>query len=756
MAVKGLAVYVDPIFYQYKDALDKVAEACQYISFVKSRKKENDEEIYYLNVPAVLDIEVTSTTVDKVVTTKRKTTTIKEPVAFMYIWQMEINGVAFYGRTWDEWGYCMDRLAEIFELDATHRLIIGVHNLAYEFQFIRKRIHDPKVFAIDSRRPVRVTTSDGFEFRCTYILSGLSLKKVGESLPACTRVEKLDGDKYDYKKIRTSVTPLTAEELKYCENDVRIVGAYLRKKIQEDGDISKILLTNTSYVRQYVRRHTIYNKDKKTATAYKKLISKLTIEREEYNTAYRAFSGGFTHANPEYIGEIVTDVDSIDFTSSYPSVMIAELYPMSKGVHIENPKPKQITKYSDCGYVSILNIKITGLKSRETVPDNILSLSKCYTDKTYTSKLSVDDCITSNGRIVEAFDDVEVYTTVTSVDLIELLKFYEPEKITVLDMWYYRAMPLPTEFVKCIIYFYKLKTELKDVEGQEDLYQWAKGMLNSLYGMCVTNILRDPNEYIIDEWEEGRKLDEEEKTDALNDYNTSKSRFLSYLWGVFVTAYARRNVYTGLLEFGSDYLYADTDSNKVKNIKNHMTYIRHYNTCITTQIRNMLNKHGIDPKDATPLDKHGNPHPLGVWDWETENNNYKRFCTYGAKRYICEVYDKKKGKLVRKMTVAGLPKKAIDKIEEREGRDAFEVLGEALSFENGELEGGYSVNPADTCKQLITYIDEEKEADITDYNGVTAHVHEYTAAHMQDNNFNFGLDVHFMRYLQGYRSARVI
>lgn len=55
---------------------------------------------------------------------------------------------------------------------------------------------------------------------------------------------------------------------------------------------------------------------------------------EEFNMLQRAFAGGFTHANAEYTDEIMYNVDSYDFTSSYPYVMIAEKYPMSQGVAI--------------------------------------------------------------------------------------------------------------------------------------------------------------------------------------------------------------------------------------------------------------------------------------------------------------------------------------------------------------------------------------------------------------------------------------
>ncbi len=742
-----LPTITNPTFMYYKKALPLIEEACQYISFVQSKKKEADEVIYYLNTPLSYDIETTSSIING------------EKMAWMYIWQMEIEGITFYGRTWDEWSDCLKQLEQILRLDSTHRLIVGVHNLAYEFQFCRKRLeHLPNVFAIDSRRPVKVV-SDCFEFRCTYLLSGYALSKIGEQ----RGIPKLDGKEYNYELCRTPKTPLKPYELKYCEHDVRIVGAYLRYMRDKDGDMSKILLTKTGYVRQYVKRHTIYSPDKKIAKDYKSLMRKLTLEMDEYLTANRAFCGGFTHANPEYIGEILHNVDSIDFTSSYPAVMIAEVYPMSKGKHIVGPVKWQVEKYTDKPYLSILNVKITNLRSKD-VPDNILSLSKCYADPDFKTKMHVDDCITSNGRIVET--DLPVYTTITSIDMAEIKKFYDCD-IEVLDLWYYIGAVLPKPFVEAIIYFYKLKTELKGVPGKEEEYAWAKEMLNSLYGMCVTAIIRDPNEYAIDEWVDPDevKLTDEDVADLLTEYNESNSRFLSYLWGVFVTAYARRNVYSGVLEFGDDYIYADTDSNKVLNIRNHMTYITHYNKAITYQLQTRLKQHGLNPADAAPKDVDGNPHPLGVWDWETEDHQYLRFMTLGAKRYLVETLDTikdydeegneigKHKELVRHMTVAGLPKKAIYAMEKREGVDGFELFSR-ITVDNCDTITGLVVNPEDTGKQLITYIDTPLEADVVDYLGNHDHVAELSCAHMQANGFDLGLDKHFLIYLCGIKTPK--
>ena len=159
---------------------------------------------------------------------------------------------------------------EFYYASATKRVVIFIENEAFEFQFMRKYFDWEYVFSLDERRPVAALTTLGIEFRCSYILSGYSLEKIGENLMTY-KCKKLVGQ-YDYSKIRHSDTPLTQTELNYCEMDVRVIMAYIQEKIEEDGSIANILLTNTSYVRQYVRRYTLYNKDPLISKDYKKII----------------------------------------------------------------------------------------------------------------------------------------------------------------------------------------------------------------------------------------------------------------------------------------------------------------------------------------------------------------------------------------------------------------------------------------------------------------------------------------------------
>lgn len=278
--------------------LDQFLEDIDDSDFEWVRAKEN---VQYVNVAAAFDIETSSCIIDGA------------KFATMYIWQFGINGLVIYGRYWREFLHLLKVLEEAFELDHHSRLIIYVHNLSYEFQFIKNRVHwatdrygNSAVFSLKKRRPIYALTAGGIEFRCSYFLSNCNLAYIGSKMLFKYPVQKLSGD-LDYTLIRHSETPLTPEELEYCFNDVRVVMAYIQEKIESEGNIAEIPLTNTGYVRKYTRDYCtgkfIQNEDVaiRQSMDYHAIMRTMKISSEkEYDQLKSAFAGGFTHANPAF------------------------------------------------------------------------------------------------------------------------------------------------------------------------------------------------------------------------------------------------------------------------------------------------------------------------------------------------------------------------------------------------------------------------------------------------------------------------
>lgn len=661
------------------------------------------------NVPAAFDIEVYSGENESC------------KFATMYVWSFCLYGLCVIGRTWDEFTTMIDALSKELKLSSQKRLLIFIHNEQYEFQFIRKWFEWESVFALDTRKPVYAVTTIGIEFRCSYILSGYSLQKVGEHLQVY-KAKKMVGD-LDYNKPRNSKTILTPREILYCINDVKIVVAYIAELIEREGNITRIPLTKTSFVRRYCRNQCFvdYEKDQKNKRKkYRELIETLTVDKEEYKLLRNAFQGGFTHANAQYAtgfneqiydGQVVHDVTSYDFTSSYPTVMIANRFPMSKGEKIEITSIEEFRKNLDL-YCCLFDIQFANLRPKVSY-ENYLSESRCY------QKVGIK---VNNGRIVSG---ELVATTITDVDYQIIKKMYTWDYIKVTNFYRYKRGYLPTDFVKAILKLYEDKTKLKGVEGQEVEYLQSKEMLNSCYGMIVTAIVRDEIGYDTD-WRETPPDVEE----VLYKYNTGKNRFLFYPWGVWVTAYARRNLFTGICEFGEDYIYSDTDSVKVKNAADHADYIQKYNAAITKQLEKALDFHKIPYSAIRPKTIDGVEKPLGVWDFD---GHYKAFKTLGAKRYMVQHDDGSYN-----MTVSGLNKKvAMPYMIKTYGADGvFDAFNNNLYIPKGE-----------TGKNVHTYIDEEQSGILEDYQGYKAPYYEKSSVHLAPADYSLSLAESFINYL---------
>lgn len=674
--------------------------------------KENKEDVQYLDLSLSFDTETTSTYIEP--------NGIKEKFAFMYVWQFGIGGYYCYGRTWEEFIHLCKFIQSSLNLNDKKRVIIYIHNLSFEFQFFRKYFDWLNVFATRSRNPIKALTSYGIEFRDSLILSGYKLANVAKNLTS-HKIPKMVGD-LDYSLTRTKDTTFSKKELGYMLNDVRILIAYIDEQREEYGDITKIPLTNTGRVRRFVRNECFKEK------SYHGKIKAQTIKDEnEYLTLKQAFAGGFTHANPNHVGKKYHNIASFDFTSSYPTVMIAEQYPCSKAIPQKWVNWDRFNEINEKA-LQIFTVEFTGLQTKVYF-DNYISKNKC---------LDIKGEIENNGRIFSA-DYLKIIITSVDWDIIKQVYSWKTVKISNQIAYYKDYLPKP--IIQSILHFYKKKTTLKHVKGKEAEYMHGKGMLNSCYGMAVTDIVHDEEIYSGDQWSEQPADGQKE----IDNYNKSYNRFLYYPWGVFVTAYARHNLWTGILEFKDDYIYSDTDSIKAKNYKKHMKYIDEYNQEITNKLEKCLDHYGIDKSELAPLDVDGIPHPLGLWDFE---GVYKTFKTLGAKRYIVENLPYKKPHSMAKnkddileITIAGLPKdKGRDYLLKVSNNDMNKV------FQN--FTDKMKVPENDSGKMTAYYDDEEKTAIIKDYQGHYTKVTSRSSVHLSKASFEMTLAEKFIKLLE--------
>ena len=679
-----------------------------FLSTINTKDIIKSKDKIYYNLAMSFDIETSSFYEDKngVIYTnddyrKLKNTVKAEKKAIMYIWQFAIEENVIIGRTWNDFLYFCKKLYDFLNLKERY-IVVYVHNLSYEFQFICKWFNWIDIFADSERKPIKATTDTHFIFKCSYRLSGYSLEVLANNLKS-HNIKKMVGD-LDYNLIRNSKTPISKEELKYCENDVLIVTSYIDEQINEFGNIEKIPLTQTGKVRRYVRKQCFQNKE------YQYFIKELTIEKPEYMLLKNAFMGGFTHCNAMYTNKICQNVTSYDFTSSYPTVLISEKYPMSKGKEVYITTETELLNLIK-NYCVLVDLQFTNIKT-SFMYEQIISYSKCR---------NVKNPLINNGRIVQA-DTLTI--TCTDVDFLNIRDFYKWDSMEIGLCYIYKKDYLPKEFIKTILHLYKSKTELKGVDGKEVEYLHSKELLNSLYGMCVTSIVHDTVNFNGDEWTtENGNLDEE-----LKNYNTDKNRFLFYHWGVWCTAYARNNLYTGIRECKDDYIYSDTDSIKIFNADKHKNYFEKYNKWIVQKLEKCLKYHNIPLDYISPKTIKGETKTLGIWDFD---GFYTDFKTLGAKRYIYRKDDK------ISITVCGLSKKS--------GKEFIENQQKPFLFFND----GMFVDCEHTGKMTHTYIDREIENVITDYLGNQAYYHEKSFIHLEKTDYLLSLSDMYIKYFMG-------
>ena len=139
---------------EYYYTVDNMPEI-DFYSLPICRKKGKHCKTYY-NISCTFDIETTNVSHET-------------PYAFMYHWQFCFNNqYVIFGRTWEEYKQLLAYFAEKLELTETKRLVIYVHNLAFEFQFLWSQLDNiSEVFARKPRKIMKFY-SGGFEYRCSY------------------------------------------------------------------------------------------------------------------------------------------------------------------------------------------------------------------------------------------------------------------------------------------------------------------------------------------------------------------------------------------------------------------------------------------------------------------------------------------------------------------------------------------------------------------------------------------------------------
>lgn len=534
----------------------------------------------------------------------------------MYIWQFCLRpDTVIIGRTWSEFLYLVEQIRiQTDEMEkqlraagnkrTKVRLMCFVHNLSYEFQFLRGIWHfEPQdVFAMEPRKILKCNMGP-LELRCSYLQTNLSLGEFTRKFNA--EHIKRSGEKFDYSKIRYPWTPMTDREIEYCIVDVAGLVEAMRIQMDSDHDTLETLpMTSTGYVRR----------DAKKAMQYfnSRQIYEMQPDRDLYEAEREAFRGGNTHASRFMAGRILKGVQSWDRSSSYPDVLVNYKFPMRpfwrKGPCSRAYYDRSVNVR---GYAAIIRIAMIGnVRLRDPWTGcPYLATDKCrhiltrdkYGHGRYGGTFD-------NGRIL-ACDYLE--TTCTDIDFRIIDQQYTCDRLVIYDSWYASYGYLPEGFRQLVREYYQAKTTLKGDKEQRLAYDKIKARINALYGMCAMDPVRQLCEFIDNDF----KLQETDLEAALA--KNARKNFLVYQWGVWVTAWARWTLQLAIDLAGDQFVYTDTDS------------VKFIGDVDFTELNDQLA--ALSWKNhAYAVDHNGEIHYMGVYE---HDGSYGQFVTLGAKKY---------------------------------------------------------------------------------------------------------------------------
>ena len=600
---------------------ERYIETCNHLtlrSVNKIRKGRNKEPTYYLKQPAFLDTE-TSWNHDT-----------KNPLAWVYQWCLEFNGEYCIGRYVFDLVKELRKIYDYYELNEKKRLVLYCHNLSYDHQYIYKQLTkefgDPEILAIKSHK-ILIARYGGLEFRCTYLLSNMSLSEWGEKLQAPVRkmVAAIDYDAIHYPD----------EELSYIDwlymvNDVAALKLNTYLEMLSEGDtVANVPYTSTGYVRRDCRSAS------RKEDGYRKWFNLTKLSPDIYKALFFCYAGGLTHGNRYLAGKTIKKVKHVDFKSFFPAINVLRPQPMGPFKFIysfmtdfENFPVERLQKYlKEKCCVMLCRFNNLYLDPKVTCP--CLSKNKVFN---YPSiRFTINDVGTygtDNGRVINALGDCLIYCT--ELDFYWITNQYRTNGFQLVELY---AADKGFER-QCIV-----ETTNEYFKGKEQLpkdsvfYMKQKARLNAVYGMQATNPIRSKVKIDVNTgvWTEVRDMTDAHITEALDKFYESFNSFTNYSHGVYITSWSRSLLLTVIRDVigYENYIYCDTDSAFYKDLPGIQERIDAFNNDIIA-----LNKNrGLGVEN-----RKGKMSYYGVLEFEDDCQTF-RFLH--AKCYAFTTYDDK-------------------------------------------------------------------------------------------------------------------
>lgn len=443
-------------------------------------------------------------------------------------------------------------------------------------------------------------------------------------------------------------TELEPEEVEEIEQTGLRIYDDIRERIKTDQGAGMIPQTISGYAKRELTRNQGKNKNW------------IRIDRSEYEITKRAYIGGYCAINALWKGyDIKERVISFDEDSAFIAAMLSEQFPASDGVKWEDCTQEEFNAIkNDPVIVWTGKIDFVGLHLKENIQCGMIPEARA----TIKGKRKVYSGFVTDAEYIRM--------CICSADFETISYCYTWEKMHVETVYTYRADYLPKYIIKTLCDLYEQKARLKNTGNKNYLYEKKKAILNSCYGLFGVSPVT---------W------------GSIEKYNERFDRIGCFQYAPFITAYARRNLISGIVPHGEDFIYSDTDSIKII-AGNPVTekFLNWYNKRIENKIYCTLKHYNINAPEVV--------RKCGKW---TQDGEYFEFKTLGQKKYLYMDADGIHG------CISGLKK---------------EVSNE-LTFE--QFSENYIISKEYSGAVSVTHSGEEWSATIPDRDGVVNSIHEY-------------------------------
>lgn len=671
----------------------------------KGNKKITSRSIPFVNLGAGFDCETSQFDDHEKYDKKTQIDDYRNALkSFVYIWQFSVgNDIYLCSDILLINSFLHDLDTAVDRLHSRASLIIWDANITFECTFfipvIKSGIN--KMFARSKTNILSFDWGKHLKFRECLGVFGKSLKDIARNY---TTTQKLVGD-LDYKKIRIpGITPLENHEIQYCINDVAILSE-LTQKAHEMYTLKgkKIPLTQTGIVRDEIIDNYAPNPYLKSLR-YTENAPLIGTREQYYHFRKYVYSGGLTHSNFAYVGDVVKNVKCYDLTSAYPWALNTRRYPSGELIQVDiHDKEEVKTAFSHAHYFCKVTLK--KIKSKST--HSTISMHKVT---------NMINPILDNGRIYSA-DSITLY--LTEIDLKNVQAIYKYETYELHELYYFtKSVRVPGVILKVMNTWYKKKTILKPLVSPEHKhdkeyperkkeYDRLKQLINSVYGMFVTSLFDSETVW---------NTEEQEIMDAPRDWEKASQTVFNPWFGYYCTAYVRQRLIECISKYPDYIIQYDTDSIYCLPNPELDAFIQSINYRICDENADCITE--LECQD------------LGMWDID---GFYTDFICLGSKRYVGRY---KSGDL--KITFAGASETDIINECNRMEIDIFEYIKK------------FSITENESTKKGAFHFKGEYTANVTDYLGNTARVTTYGGTTIKTVEFKASLDHNFKHLKEVY------